>query len=254
MSTGLLVHYYSKERATFKLAEEVYVGWALLVCEEGRFHYEIGDQSGEVRVGEAVLCPPGQVLRRKALSPLIFHFAHFHLQAFSGKEPTDFPYTGKLTFRNSSRLLHTLACLRESRLNVSRTYAEHLLNDILYQYIEECAARRKESAPQDAGILEALRYIDGQAFGDVSMQRAAARAGLSQSQFTRKFQKEMGISPVKYLTQLRMQKAKQMLTDTEEPLEKIAEQCGYQNAFYLSRVFSKEMDMSPSRYRSSHRV
>ncbi|GAA3407849.1 helix-turn-helix domain-containing protein [Paenibacillus hodogayensis] len=250
----VISHYYSKERSSFNFAQETYAEWALLACEEGKFHFQVAEQSGEVRAGEAVLCPPGEALHRRALTTLAFHFATFRLRAFQKGEAVDFPYRGKLSFQNSVRSLSTLASLRESMGLVSPRYTEHLIADLLYQYIGEVAVRHKERQPRDPAIREALRCIRDHAFDHVSMQLAASRAGLSQSQFTRKFQKEMGISPVKYLTQLRLQKAKLLLTETDDSLETIAERCGYQNAFYLSRVFSKEIRLSPSQYRSTHRV
>ncbi|GAA3412063.1 helix-turn-helix domain-containing protein [Paenibacillus hodogayensis] len=108
--------------------------------------------------------------------------------------------------------------------------------------------------PRDAAIDEAVRYINERACQSISMQSVASLVGLSHSKFTRKFQKELGISPVKYWTGIRLHKVRQMLVETDDSLETIAEKCGYQNAFYLSRVFSKEMGINPSCYRSTHRV
>jgi transcriptional regulator GlxA family with amidase domain len=45
-----------------------------------------------------------------------------------------------------------------------------------------------------------------------------------------------------------------MLLETNYPLDHIAEQCGSENGFYLSRVFSKKFEMSPSAYRSTHQM
>jgi AraC-like DNA-binding protein len=214
----------------------------------------VAGESGEAKAGEAVLCPPGVPFRREAIGTLDFHYLQFRLGVSSPEGPLEFPHSGKLPFRDTARLLSTLTALREGRDHVSLHYLEHLICDMLYQYIGERAARRKERRPRDPAIDEAVRYITERACQNISMQSVAALVGLSQSQFTRKFQKEMGISPVKYWTGVRLHKVRRMLAETDEPLERIAELCGYQNAFYLSRVFSKEMKTSPSQYRSAHRV
>jgi AraC-like DNA-binding protein len=255
IESEVIAYTYSKDRTSFKLPSETYSGWVLLACEKGAFQFEAADRSGVARVGEAVLCPPGIALHRKALSIIDFHYIQFRLKVISDSNPVDYPHSGKLAFRDSSRLLSTLAGLREARGGqMSAHYFNHLVNDLLYQYIAEQAAKMREGKERDPAIAEAVRFIHEHAFQNVSMQEAAAHAGLSQSQFTRKFQKEMGISPVKYMTRIRLNKVKQLLAETEDSLETIAEKCGYQNAFYLSRVFSKEMGISPSRYRVSHRV
>lgn len=108
ININLSAYYYSKGRESFKLPEETYDGWALLTCEEGVFHYQIGEQTGEVRVGEAVLCPPGKALHRKALTMLSFHFAVFQMHVAGSEGAVQFPFEGKLTFYNYSRLASTL--------------------------------------------------------------------------------------------------------------------------------------------------
>ncbi|WP_158302196.1 helix-turn-helix domain-containing protein [Paenibacillus mesophilus] len=254
VETKLISYSYSYNRASFRLPEETYVGWAIIASEKGAFEYAVGDEAGEAKAGEAVLCPPGVPFHRRTLGLLDFHYVQFHLRALSPDGPIEFPYLGKIVFRDTSRLLSTLAALREAREHVSQHYVEHLVADMLYQYIGERATIRRERKPRDSAIQEAVRYVNEHAYEDISMQLVASRVGLSQSQFTRKFQKELGISPVKYWTSVRLRKVKQLLAETDEPLETIAELCGYQNAFYLSRVFSKEMDITPSEYRRSHRV
>lgn len=254
LETTLLAHHYSRNRTSFRMPEETYEGWAILAGEKGTYRYAVKDEEGEARVGDVVLCPPGIPLHRETIGELDFHYLHFQLRAFSPEGAIEFPLCGKIAFRDTPRLLSTLTGLREARSNVSLSYSEHLIGDMLYQMIAERAALRKEIKPRSAEIDEAVRLINEQAFRALSMQSLAASVGLSQSQFTRKFQKEAGVSPVKYLTSIRLNRVKQLLAETDDTLESIAESCGYQNAFYLSRVFSKEMNMSPSRYRSTHRV
>jgi AraC-like DNA-binding protein len=254
ISTQLISHVYQPKRESFNKSEESYTGWSLLTCDEGLVQYKTGDDEGEVKVGEIVLCPPGETFHRKALTIISFHFAVFHLQAFDQKNEAVFPGCGKLKLSNTNRLLVTLERLRNARDAVSAHYAEHLLNDMLYQAIEEQTLKERENKPADPQVLEAVRYINEHAVHNMSIQDAAHYVGLTQSQFTRKFQKEMGVSPIKYLTGLRLQKVCNLLTETDQTLEQIAEQCGFQTAYYLSRVFTKEMNTSPSRYRINHRV
>lgn len=258
LEASLLSHHHSFDREEFMLPVEVYEGWAILAGERGTFQYAIGErgehEEGEAKVGEIVLCPPHLPLHRRMLTTMDFHYVQFHLSLYVGGSETVFPHSGKMMFRDTSRLLSTLTALREARNNVSVRYTEHLICDILYQAMAERAERRRAMRPRDAAIDEAVRLINEQAFETITMQQIAARVGLSQSQFTRKFQKETGVSPVKYWTGVRLNKVRQLLAETEQSLEAIAESCGYLNAFYLSRVFTKEMGVTPSRYRSTHRV
>lgn len=255
IQTQLIGYFYEKGRTAFKLAEDSYDDWALLLCEQGSFDYRIDEDSGTVKVGEFVLCPPGYTLSRKINKRLTFHFANFKLEALNKDgEKVFYPYFGKLSCRNSMRLMYTMEQMRQSKNTISIHYTEHLLNDILYQILDEHLLLRQKQNPVDQDILEAIRYLNEYAFSGISLTEAAEHVGLSPSQFTRKFQKEMSVSPSKYLTRLRLQKVCRLLIETNYTLEEIAEQSGYQNAFYLSRVFSKEYEISPSHYRRLHQV
>ncbi|MFD0958360.1 helix-turn-helix domain-containing protein [Paenibacillus chungangensis] len=255
LDTKLHIYLYSGLLERFRYPYRTYKEWGLLTAEKGSFRYTIGEETGEVKVGEAVLCPPNVTLHRATDSPIAFHFIRFHVKAtdLHGNQ-IDFPYHGKLLFRNSSRFLSSLVSMRHSLESNSYHYINHLLNDILYQYIEENTYHKRNEMPKDPSIIEALRYINENASTSISMNFVSSHVGLSQSQFTRKFQKEVGVNPIKYLTTLRIQKAKSLLVETEDSLEDIALQCGYQSAFYLSRVFLRETSINPSEYRKAYRV
>ena len=66
------------------------------------------------------------------------------------------------------------------------------------------------------------------------------------------FKKEMGQTPLGYLTRLRMKKAELMLTSNwsrDYSVGEIAQLCGYENALYFSRLFHQTYGRSPSDYR-----
>ncbi|WP_309121574.1 helix-turn-helix transcriptional regulator [Paenibacillus sp.] len=101
----------------------------------------------------------------------------------------------------------------------------------------------------------AAAYIRQHALeGRLSLQQLAERLRIGPSQLTRRFQAAYGVSPVRYATEARLAKARALLSDAELTLDEIAEQCGFQNAVYFSRVFTKYMKSSPSAYRKTHWV
>ncbi|GAA3412065.1 hypothetical protein ACFFNY_10580 [Paenibacillus hodogayensis] len=132
IETKLLAQSYSRDRTSFLMPEETYEGWVLLAGEKGVFRYTVADEAGEAKVGDVVLCPPGTSLHREMIEKLDFHYVHFRLYARSSEGPIEFPYFGKIVFRNTSRLLSILAGMRAARSNVSLSYLEHLVSDVLY--------------------------------------------------------------------------------------------------------------------------
>jgi AraC-like DNA-binding protein len=81
----------------------------------------------------------------------------------------------------------------------------------------------------------------------------ADKLGISLSHFTREFTKETGINPIKYLTNIRMQHAMQLLTNTELSINEIAVQCGFSCGNYFSKIFKKNRHLSPFQFRVENR-
>ena len=63
----------------------------------------------------------------------------------------------------------------------------------------------------------------------------------------------MGMTPLQYLTQWRMQVARRMLVDTDAPMIRVAESSGYQSEASFGRVFKRHFDIAPASYRRVRR-
>lgn len=88
---------------------------------------------------------------------------------------------------------------------------------------------------------------------DISLEELAAEARLSPFHFARMFKQSVGVPPRVHLTQLRMEKARDLLETTDLPITEIAEEVGYSSNQVLARVFMKHHRMSPSEYRRAAR-
>lgn len=74
-------------------------------------------------------------------------------------------------------------------------------------------------------------------------------SGLAERSFKRRFQNATGMSPLEYVHALRIEEAKQMLESGDEPIEAIAQEVGYENAAFFSRLFRRKVKLSPNQYR-----
>jgi transcriptional regulator GlxA family with amidase domain len=100
----------------------------------------------------------------------------------------------------------------------------------------------------------AMDWLLGNAYRQFAMRELTEQLGLSPVQFTRRFRRAFRMLPSDLIRNLRIRKAAKLLRDTDMTLEQIAERCGYDNGFYLSRVFSRYMSMSPSKYRQQNKL
>ena len=76
----------------------------------------------------------------------------------------------------------------------------------------------------------------------------AKKANLSLYRFIHKFKEETGMTPIEYITDLRIKNAKNLIENTSLKICEVASVVGYENPLYFSRVFKKITGISPSKY------
>lgn len=74
-------------------------------------------------------------------------------------------------------------------------------------------------------------------------------SGLAERSFKRRFQQATGMSPLEYVHTLRLEEAKQMLEGSDRAMEEIALEVGYEDSGFFSRLFRRQVGMTPSHYR-----
>jgi transcriptional regulator GlxA family with amidase domain len=79
--------------------------------------------------------------------------------------------------------------------------------------------------------------------------RMVALSGLAERTFKRRFTLATGMSPLDYIHRLRLEEAKQMLEAGNEPVEAIALEVGYQDPSFFTRLFRREVALTPAQYR-----
>jgi AraC-like DNA-binding protein len=99
-----------------------------------------------------------------------------------------------------------------------------------------------------------LTHIHKHFTTDVDVDELAAMEHLSASRFRCLFKSATGMSPTEYVINLRMDKACQLLTDTESTVSEIAAMCGYSNVLYFIRIFKKKKGITPGKYREKYEL
>jgi len=253
----LLNHIYWKKKAEFALAEDIYDAWVVFAVEEGLFRYEIDGQTGEAGFADLVLCPPHVPFRRETVTPLTFHYMLFRCDSTDAENLL--PTIGKSLINDTKRLASTYAYLRlasEDNDEATTGWKTHLMMDLwrLYQWERRQSRLMETKFTEDALMAEAAVLLEEWAGEAVSLRMLAEHLALSPVQLTRRFREAFQETPSDYLKAIRLKKAKALLADSRLTLTQIAERCGYENGFYLSRVFSYTIGISPSEYRRRHQV
>ncbi|BCL61771.1 AraC family transcriptional regulator [Desulfomarina profundi] len=102
---------------------------------------------------------------------------------------------------------------------------------------------------KDQAILKVQQLIERQHDQSIPIQKMATVAALGERTFLRRFINATGISPGKYLQQMRMETARELLETTDLSIENIAESIGYIDYSAFRKLFKKTMGCTPSSYR-----
>ena len=122
----------------------------------------------------------------------------------------------------------------------------------LLTLLSEVAFNKRPQSSAYRRIEPALRYIDKQPVGSISVNELSEICGLSSSGFRRLFKQEMGISPIEYVQKRTISRAMELLGKGELSITEVALECGFQDAFYFSRFFRRQTGTSPSGWRQTY--
>lgn len=121
--------------------------------------------------------------------------------------------------------------------------------------IEPVGVRTRQSsdvlAIEDPTVAAALRYIRERAFHGVSMKEVVRNSAMSRSVLERKFRHYLGHSPQAEIRSVQLKRVKQLLAETDLPLNEIAALAGYAHPEYMSVVFKRATGQTPGRFRAA---
>ena len=85
--------------------------------------------------------------------------------------------------------------------------------------------------------------------GDLSVEALADRAHMSPRHFARAFRAEAGVTPARYVEQVRLEAARRGWRTAAEPIAAVATACGFGTAETMRRTFLRALDVGPAEYR-----
>lgn len=102
-------------------------------------------------------------------------------------------------------------------------------------------------------VLKAVDYLNNNYTQKTTLEDIADYFFISKGALIYNFNKFLGCSPIDYLLNIRISKAKEMLLNTQKSVNEIAECCGFSSANYFGLIFKKKENISPLMYRKHQR-
>lgn len=140
---------------------------------------------------------------------------------------------------------------RELLDQVTRARTRQGLEDAVDRLLKE--RRNSNEEIGNLNVRRAVAMIHEFYRTGITLDEIAARLGITPEYLGTQFHQEMGINFSAYVRKFRIEKAKKLLLGTDMKLYEIAEQAGYTDAKYFSRVFKAETGILPAEYRKTYK-
>lgn len=267
-------------RKPWMMPERRLLDYLLVYVKEGRCRFVVDGVEHFFRDGQFCFIQPGSLNLLEGLTHTITPFVHMDIfyhpereQSFPTRAgQTDLtPYRHllqprlndmygievpvKLQPRNPAKFRDAFLLLVEcwqQRDPLMQLKAQHaateLVVDILEQY--QTVAQPLRPSPQSFNWIKS--YFSLHLDESITIGELAKRASLSPSRFSALFKRRFGMAPHRYLLELRISHAKELLETTELSQEEIAAYCGFANIHHFSKTFKKKTGKPPGAFRQSY--
>jgi len=100
-------------------------------------------------------------------------------------------------------------------------------------------------------IIKVLNYINQHLDESLSNEMLAGTVHMAPNSFARLFKQQTGKTAQDFIRKKRVENASRLLYHSDQSIKQISDECGFNDRYYFTRVFSREMGISPARYRKN---
>ena len=202
-----------------------------------------------LRPGRLYLIPPHTFLDTNTRKTFSKWFVHFDL---GGLAHPCTPGVYEQVPTRRMRSLLTITCPAQGKAQTDASRGQPwLLVELIALVLAQAGPEIRKPSLQDARLDQIIERMKKNLATKMTIQGLGRQVGLSPRSLTHLFIKGTGFPPNRYLIELRLNHCCHLLRHTPQPVEAIAEQCGFANRFYMSRLLKKYRFATPAAYRSS---
>lgn len=266
------VFFASKMRVTKRTAYHAHQDFTeLTYILSGTSKYRIDDIYYDVKAGDMIVCNPGvfhQNMLLEGEEPLVefctgftdFQFKNMPENTIQLSNQGHVVHLNSEAKREISRLCYDMLAENEAgqigKYFMLKAQLIQMLMLLMREVIESPKIVQKgcnfETYSKSYAVKRIINYLMENYEHKISLDQIAHNMYLSPVYISKIFKEETGESPINYLIKIRLEKAKEILTEREGgSIKNIANEIGYDDVYHFSKLFKKYFGISPQNYRKT---
>ena len=216
--------------------------YGLSFCTEGRITYEMNGKQAVSDEYHAVILPKGQSYSLYGNKSGIFPVINFDCKEFLCDEVISLPIQKSDTYVKDFEKMKALSLFEENRAKMMSVFY-----NILHRLSTESSVRNV--------IIPAIKYIEKEYQNPkLSNAELAEKCNISEVYFRKIFTETYKTTPKQFIVDIRINKAKQLLSDGFLNIGAVAEECGFSNQYHFCRLFKEKTGFTPTEYTKRNRI
>lgn len=137
-------------------------------------------------------------------------------------------------------------------------FADFMLKELIIRLMQTEARyflfKETECTHTNSRLAYVMKFVREQLHTPLTIETLSKKACMSQTHFFRSFKNELGVSPVDFINNERINAAKLLLGTSNRTISEICYDCGFNNISYFNKVFKKATQLTPTEYRQSKKL
>ena len=231
---------YTKER-TENIVNRPFYG--LSFCKEGQITYNLNGEKFVSDKNHAIILPQDQTYTLSHDKNGVFSLINFTTMNFLCNRFIVIPIKNPDVYIKEHEQIKSLELFEESR-------AKRL--SIFYNMISRLDGEISQS---NTLLTPAIDYLAKNfSLSNLTNESLAEKCNISEVYFRRLFFEQYKVTPKQYIIDLRINKAKQLLTDGFLKIGAISESCGFSNPYHFCRVFKEKTGLTPTEFMKQNKI
>ena len=270
---GIDIAYWGKLPSSFSMHHHSFLEMIYIFTGKG-FH-ELENGKYEIGPGDLLIVPPGVAHAyseryNMTLVNIMFDLKKLRLDEIFQQNPVfkalfmplpelteNFRFKNHLSLFGKDRdecekIIHELISEEKNQRPCREAKLCSLLISLLVAIIRACEKPRYRGPGNLVMLDNIVEYMDRHTDTSIAIPDVAKKFGFSQRNLERLFRDAFQSTPLAYLNNLRLKKAERLLLETGKSIGEIADESGFPDSNYFTKVFRKKYLMSPKIFRMKH--